>query len=140
MFCRSIDSLNDVFKLEYERAKLLLMDSKNGIDVDVKKHVSKRSTQANDFYWLNNESIAKFLNESGLSMAFGLPFTSEAIHEINKKFLGVQTTTKMSVPEFCEYMTKMFAFWTEKTRGNWQPEESPYGYLERVGYVERRKQ
>ena len=137
MFCRSVDSLKDVFKIEYERAKLLLMDSKNGIDIDVKKHVSKRSNQANNFYWLQNESVAKFLNDSGVKMTFGLPFTSETIHEVNKKYLGVYTTTKLNVQEFCEYMTKMFAFWIEKTGGQWQPQESPYGYLEKTGLVER---
>ena len=126
--------------LKYVSTILSTLAPKWGYDVEVKEFKPKRSNPQNDYYWVQNESVSKFLNESGLSMAFGLPFTSEAIHEINKKFLGVQTTTKMSIPEFCEYMTKMFSFWTEKTRGNWQPEESPYGYLERVGYVERRKQ
>ena len=126
--------------LKYVSTVLGTLAPKWGYDVEVKEYKPKRSTPQNDFYWLNNDSIAKFLNESGLSMAFGLPFTSEAIHEINKKFLGVQTTTKMNVSEFCEYMTRMFAFWTEKTKGQWQPEESPYGYLERVGYVERKRQ
>lgn len=126
--------------LRYVSTMLETMAPKWGYDVEVKEFKPKRSHPQNDYYWVQNESVSKFLNESGLSMAFGLPFTSEAIHEINKMFLGVQTTTKMSVPEFCEYMTKMFAFWTEKTRGNWQPEESPYGYLERVGYVERKRQ
>ena len=126
--------------LKYVRTVLSTLAPKWGYDVEVKEYKPKRSHPQNDYYWVQNESVSKFLNESGLSMAFGLPFTSEAIHEINKKYLGVQTTTKMNVPEFCEYMTRMFAFWQEKTRGNWQPEESPYGYLEKVGLVERKKQ
>ena len=137
MFCNNIKSLDDVFKIEYERARLLLLDSKYGIDVDVKKHLQKRSNQANSFYWVNNEDVAKFLNDSGVQLGFGLPFTSETIHEINKKYLGVPSTKKKDIHSFSEYMTKVFSFWIEKTNGMWQPKESPYGYLEKVGLVER---
>lgn len=126
--------------LKYVSTVLSTLAPKWGYDVEIKEFKPKRTNPQDNFYWLQNQSVANCLNDAGLRMAFGIPFTKDAIHEINKKFLGVQTTTKMSVPEFCEYMTRMFAFWTEKTRGNWQPEESPYGYLERVGYVERRKQ
>lgn len=126
--------------IKYVQSVLNTTAPKWGYDVEVKEHKPKRSHPQNDFYWLQNDSVAKFLNEAGVTMAFGLPFTSEAIHEINKKFLGVQTTTKMSVPEFCEYMTRMFSFWMEKTKGNWQPEESPYGYLEKVGVIEKRRE
>ena len=123
--------------LKYVRSVISTFAPKWGYDVEIKEHKQKRSVPQNDFYWLQNESVAKCLNKAGLSMAFGLPFTSEAIHEINKKYLGVMTTTKLSIHEFCEYMERMFAFWMEKTHGEWQPEESPYGYLEKVGYVEK---
>ena len=113
------------------------MTPKWGYDVEVKEHKPKRTNAQNNFYWLNNEDVAKFLNESGMTVAFGLPLTSETIHEINKKYIGVMTTTKLSLQEFCEYMTKMFGFWIEKTGGQWQPKESPYGYLEKTGLVEK---
>ena len=113
------------------------MSPAHGYDIDVKEHKPKRSNQQNSFYWVNNEDVAKFLNESGATMCFGLPFTSETIHEINKKYLGVPSTAKKDTHSFSEYMTKVFAFWIEKTNGTWQPKESPYGYLEKVGYIER---
>ena len=113
------------------------MSPAHGYDIEVKEHKQRRSNEANNFYWLNNDDIAKFLNDSGVKLGFGLPFTSETIHEINKKYLGVPSTRKKDTSDFSEYMTKVFAFWIEKTNGMWQPKESPYGYLEKVGLVER---
>ena len=113
------------------------MTPKWGYDVEIKEHKPKRTNAQNSFYWLNNEDVANFLNDAGVKLPFGLSFTRDTIHEINKKWLGVPTTTKQSIPEFCEYMTKMFGFWIEKTGGQWQPKESPYGYLEKVGYVDK---
>ena len=108
-----------------------------GYEIDIKEHKPHRTNQQNRFYWYNNQAIADFLNEAGMTREFGLAFNSETIHEINKKWLGTVSTKDKNITEFCEYMTKMFAFWIEKTGGQWQPEESPYGYLEKVGYVER---
>lgn len=109
----------------------------HGYDIDVKEHKQKRTTAQNDFYWMNNDDIAHFLNDAGVKLGFGLPFTSETIHEINKRQLGVPSTRKKDTSDFSAYMTKVFAFWIEKTGGMWQPKESPYGYLEKVGLVER---
>lgn len=136
MFCRSVDYLNKVFRMEYDRAKILLNNSKDGIDVEVKEHKIKRSNQANAYYWLFNTELAKFLDDAGLSYGeYKLPYTGELVHEINKSLFGVSTTTKMKKDEFCEYMTKLMSFWTERTAGQFIMSESPYGYLEKVGYV-----
>jgi hypothetical protein len=113
------------------------MTPAHGYDISVSEHKPKRTNAQNDFYWVNNDDVAKFLNDSGATMCFGLPYTSETIHEINKKYLGVPSTRKQDIHAFSEYMTKVFAFWIEKTNGMWQPKESPYGYLEKVGLVER---
>lgn len=113
------------------------MSPVHGYDINVSEHKPKRTNAQNDFYWVNNEDVAKFLNDSGVQLGFGLPFTSETIHEINKKYLGVPSTRKQDIHSFSEYMTKVFAYWIEKTNGMWQPKESPYGYLEKVGLVER---
>jgi len=136
MFCRNIDYLNKVFRMEYERAKILLNNSKDGIDVEVKEHKIKRSNQANAYYWLFNGELAKFLDEAGLTYGeYNLPYTGELVHEINKNLFGVSTTTKMKKDEFCEYMTKLMSFWTERTAGQFIMSESPYGYLEKTGVV-----
>lgn len=112
------------------------MSVNHGYDISISEHKPKRTNEQNSFYWVNNEDISKFLNDSGVRLGFGLPFTSETIHEINKKYLGVPSTKKQDIKSFSEYMTKVFAFWIEKTNGMWQPKESPYSYFEKTGIIE----
>lgn len=126
---------NKVFRMLYDNATVLL-DAGKAVDVTVAEHKVKRTNAQNNYYFLFNGELAKFLNESGLSYGeYKLPYTGELVHEINKSLFGVSTTTKMKKDEFCEYMTKLMSFWTEKTAGQFIMSESPYGYLEKVGYV-----
>ena len=119
----------------YDNATTLL-DAGKTVDVTVAEHKEKRSNQANAYYWLFNTELAKFLDEAGLSYGeYKLPYTGELVHEINKSLFGVPTTTKMKKDEFCEYMTKLMSFWTERTAGQFIMSESPYGYLEKTGVV-----
>jgi hypothetical protein len=108
-----------------------------GYDINISDHKPKRTTEQNNFYWVNNQDIANFLNEAGVKMAFGIAFTSDDIHRINKKHLGVPSTKKKDIQAFSDYMTQVFAFWIEKTNGVWQPKESPYSYFEKTGLIER---
>lgn len=124
-----------VFKMLWDNATVLL-DAGKTVDVTVSEHKEKRSNQANAYYWLFNTELAKFLDDAGLSYGeYNLPYTTELIHDINKRLFGVSTTTKMKKDEFCEYMTKLMSFWTEKTAGQFIMSESPYGYLEKTGVV-----
>lgn len=124
-----------VFKMLWDNATVLL-DAGKAVDVTVSEHKIKRTNAQNNYYWLFNGELAKFLDEAGLTYGeYKLPYTGELVHEINKKLFGVHTTTKMNKNEFCEYMTKLMSFWTEKTAGQFIMSESPYGYLEKVGYV-----
>lgn len=124
-----------VFKMLWDSATVLL-DAGKAVDVTVAEHKEKRSNQQNAYYWLFNGELAKFLDDAGLSYGeYKLPYTGELVHEINKSLFGVSTTTKMKKDEFCEYMTKLMSFWTEKTAGQFIMSESPYGYLEKVGYL-----
>lgn len=116
--------------------KALIAASKDGVDVEIKPHKRKRSNEQNRFYWLNVGEIVNVLNDAGATYGdFKLPYSSEIVHEINKRIFGEKTTTKMSVADFSAYMEKVFAFWIEKTAGFFIPKESPIGYLERTGLV-----
>ena len=126
---------NKVFRMLYDNATTLL-DAGKTVDVTVAEHKVKRTNAQNNYYFLFNGELAKFLNESGLSYGeYKLPYTGELVHEINKSLFGVPTTTKMKKDEFCEYMTKLMSFWTERTAGQFIMSESPYGYLEKVGLI-----
>jgi hypothetical protein len=107
------------------------------IEVEVKEYKRKRSNQQNAYYWLCNGWVRDCLNGAGLTYGeFKLPYTADLIHEINKKIFGKETTTKMNIGEFCDYMTQVIAFWIEKTCGALEIPELPDSYLERYGYTE----
>ena len=126
---------NKVFRMLYDNATTLL-DAGKTVDVTVAEHKVKRTNAQNNYYWLFNGELAKFLDEAGLSYGeYKLPYTGELVHEINKSLFGVPTTTKMKKDEFCEYMMKLMSFWTERTAGQFIMSESPYGYLEKTGVV-----
>ena len=126
---------NKVFRMLYDNATTLL-DAGKTVDVVVSEHKVKRTNAQNNYYWLFNGELAKFLDDAGLSYGeYKLPYTGELVHEINKSLFGVSTTTKMKKDEFCEYMTKLMSFWTERTAGQFIMSESPYGYLEKTGVI-----
>ena len=135
MFIASSAQLQPTFRALYNQAKVML-DNGKSVDVEVKEHKHRRSSEQNNYYWLFNGQLSDFLNDAGLSYGeFKLPYTSEIIHDINKKLFGVKTTTKLSIGEFCEYMNKLLIFWNERTKGEFQISELPETYLTMKGYI-----
>ena len=136
MYCRDLSHLKEVFRFEFERAKSLLASCKSGIDVEVKEHKHKRSNAQNDYYWLFNTEVANFLKGAGLGYGkHKLPYNKDLVHDINKAVFGLETTTKLSRKEFCDYMTELFVFWNEETNGQFEMSELPDSYLEKRGYT-----
>lgn len=130
----NLKEINPVFRALYDQARLLL-DCGKEVILELSEFKPKRNNEQNAYYWLFNGWIADFLNESGLSYGeFEIPYTAEIIHDIQKKLFGVKTTTKMTVTEFCDYITKITVFWQEKTRGEFQVPELPMIYLQKKGY------
>jgi hypothetical protein len=133
MFIRDKSELKPKFRALFEQAEHLI--EAGSIDVEVKKHVHKRSNAQNNYYWLICSEVAKFLDEAGLEYG-ELDYSSDIIHAINKKKTGTKTTTKLSIGEFCEYMTRIIQFWQEKTSYEWMPSELPAMYLANRGYTD----
>lgn len=134
MYISRIEQLKPTFRALYDQAEIMLNNGKK-ITVEVAEKKNKRSNEQNNYYWLFNSELAKFLDEAGLTYGeFKIPYTSEIVHDVNKKLFGVKTTTKLSVGEFCEYMNKLLLFWQERTAGEFQMSELPANYLERKGY------
>lgn len=134
MRIHSKNDLKPCFRVLYHTAELLI---DNGLEVsaEVCEFKPKRTNAQNAYYFLINNEVAKFLNDSGLTYGeFNLPYNKDIIHEIQKKLYGVATTTKMTIKEFCDYETQVINFWQERTRGQWQPSELPESYLIKKGY------
>lgn len=135
MYIASSQQLKPSFRALFNQAEIMLENGKT-LDVVVQEHKHRRSSEQNNYYWLFNGQLSDFLNDAGLSYGeFKLPYTSDIIHEINKKLFGVKTTTKLSISEFCQYMNKLLLFWNERTKGEFQMSELPANYLERKGYT-----
>ena len=126
--------LNPVFRALYNQASVMLNAGKE-VNAEVTEFKNKRSTDQNAYYWNLNTWIADCLNDAGCTYGeFEVPYTSELIHDINKKIFGLKTTTKMDIHEFCDYTTKVTQFWQERTHGEFLPKELPVQYLIRKGY------
>lgn len=114
----------------------MLAGAKNGVDVELSEHKRRRSAEQNAFYWANMTDVAAVLNEAGCGYGdYSIPYTAEIVHEINKTVFGHNTTTKMTVADFSAYMTAVFDFWIERTRGFFVPKETASSYLKRTGLV-----
>lgn len=111
-----------------------LRASKNGLDVEIREHKSNRTNAQNRFYWSTVKDIVDVLNDGGLTYGeWNLSYTSEILHEINKRIFGISSTSKLSKSEFCDLMDKLQSFWIEKTNGFYMPRETPSSYFERTG-------
>lgn len=126
--------LNPVFRALYDKASMMLGAGKV-VSIDIAEFKNKRSNDQNAYYWNLNTWISDCLNDAGCTYGeFEVPYTSELIHDINKKIFGIKTTTKMDIHEFCDYTTKVTQFWQERTHGEFLPKELPVQYLIRKGY------
>lgn len=115
MYCTEISSLDNILNLAKIKAKAMIISGKK-VEIEVSEYKPKRSSAQNSYYWIFNNEVAKFLNDSGLSYGeHNIPYDKDIIHKINKVIFSRDTTTKMSIGEFCEYMTKIIIWWTEKT-------------------------
>ena len=142
MFIASLTQLKPTFRALYKQAEIMLNAGKK-ITVEVAEKKNTRTTAQNNYYWLFCQQFADFLQEHEIMHTYKIcgvtvkkPFTKDSVHEdLNKPLFGVNTTTKMSVGEFCEYMNKLLLFWQDKTGGEFQMSELPANYLERKGFL-----
>lgn len=134
MYCTEISSLDNILNLTKIKAKAMIISGKK-VEIEVSEYKPKRSNAQNSYYWIFNNEVAKFLNDSGLSYGeHNIPYDKDIIHKINKVIFSRDTTTKMSIGEFCEYMTKIIIWWTEKTNGMFSMPELPDEFLRKKGY------
>lgn len=105
--------------------------------IEISEVKDSRSSAQNRYYFLFNTWVSDCLNDAGCTYGeYNIPYTKDLIHDINKQLFGFETTRKMSVSEFCEYITKVSQFWIERTNGTLEIPELPMSYLERLGYTE----
>lgn len=113
------------------------IDSQKEVSLELTKSVETRSSAQNRYYFEFNSWVRDTLNKAGCTYGkHKLPYTTDLVHSINKQIFGHDTTRKMSVQEFCDYITQVSAFWIEETNGNLEIPELPRDYLIKRGYGE----
>lgn len=104
--------------------------------LELTKAVETRSNAQNRYYFEFNSWVRDCLNDAGCGYGeFSIPYTVDLVHGINKKIFGHETTRKMSVQEFCDYINQVTVFWLERTNGKLEIPELPMEYLVRRGYA-----
>lgn len=137
MYISQVSQLKPSFRALYNQAEMMLANGKK-ILVEVKEKKDKRTKSQNDYYWEYCTQLAKFMTEAtGGYTEYKLAYKKETMHDIHKKIFGIETTTNMTIKEFCEYMYQVHSHWTDKTKGGFQMSELPENYLERKGYIIR---
>lgn len=116
---------------------LSLLKSAKEVSLEVTKTVETRSNAQNRYYFEFNSWVRDTMNKAGCTYGeYNLPYTTELVHDINKKIFGYETTRKMSIEEFCDYITQVSAFWIERTNGALEIPELPKEYLVKRGFAE----
>lgn len=106
------------------------------LKIEISEFKENRSNAQNRYYFMFNTWVSDFLNDAGCTYGeYNIPYNKNIVHDINKKLFGYDTTTKMNVQEFCDYIEKIAGFWIEKTNGAFEVPELPESYLEKQGYT-----
>ena len=135
MYISQLSQLKPSFRALYNQAELMLNSGKK-IVVEITEKKNKRTKAQNDYYWEYCTQLAAFMtNATGGYGEYKLAYTKDLMHDIHKKVTGIETTTKMSTKEFCEYIYQVHSHWTTKTKGTFQMSELPENYLADRGYT-----
>lgn len=100
-----------------------LNNSQYGIDIEVKPHKKKRTTDQNAYLWAIYQNIVNFYTQTGftpdnIKVRF---LNSDLLHEYFKAHFDVKTTTKMSTADFSTYTDSIQLLMTEQSNGEYQP-------------------
>lgn len=101
----------------------VLNGAQHGVDIDIKKHIRKRSLEQNAYLWGIYANIVKFYEQTGF-IPDNLPvkfINSDFLHEYFKMRFDVKTTTKMSTAEFASYTDKIQNLMLEQSSGEYEP-------------------
>lgn len=105
------------------KLEAVLNGAQHGVDIDIKKHIRKRSLEQNAYLWGIYANIVKFYDDTGF-VPDNLPvkfINSDFLHEYFKSRFDVKTTTKMSTAEFASYTDKIQHLMLEQSSGEYEP-------------------
>ena len=123
MFIPASANINGILAYIKPTIEAVFNSSSNGIDIEIKKHNRKRTTDQNSYLWAIYQHIVEFYNETGfapdnINVRF---LNADLLHAYFKARFDVKTTTKMSTAEFSKYVDSIQLLMTEQTKGEYSP-------------------
>lgn len=123
MFFPQGTTADNVLNMIKPKLDAVLNGAQHGVDIDIKKHIRKRSLEQNAYLWGIYSNIVKFYEQTGF-IPDNLPvkfINSDFLHEYFKMRFDVKTTTKMSTAEFATYTDKIQHLMLEQSSGEYEP-------------------
>lgn len=96
--------------------------SKNGIDIEIKPHKTKRSIEQNKFLFAVLSEIVKFYNETGFMPQGCQPWMMRTdIQQFYwKSRFGIEHSSKLDTAEFTKFIDFIQATMVEETGGEYE--------------------
>ena len=105
------------------KLEALINGSAHGVDIEMRKHIKKRSLEQNAYLWGIYSNIVKFYDQTGF-IPDNLPvkfINSDFLHEYFKMRFDVKETKKLNTAEFSAYTDKIQQLMLEQTNGDYDP-------------------
>ena len=105
------------------KLEALINGSAHGVDIEMRKHIKKRSLEQNAYLWGIYSNIVKFYDQTGF-IPDNLPvkfINSDFLHEYFKMRFDVKETKKINTAEFSAYTDKIQQLMLEQTNGDYDP-------------------
>jgi len=115
-----------------------ILDKGLSVVIDIKPFSNTRSSHQNRYYWKVCNHLARWLNYHNIPCILDkmeMGWDQDFIHKINKYKLGIESTKRLSIKEFIDYMEQVNILWNTKTDGNYTIPEPASNYLKKAGYA-----
>lgn len=122
MFFHKDTPLTDIQKWIAIQTVAVYNATKNGIDIEIKPHKTKRTIEQNKFLMVVLSAIVKFYHETGFMPQGCQPWMirTDILKEYYKARFGIETTHKLDTAEFAKFIDFIQQTMVEETGGEYE--------------------
>lgn len=122
MFFHKDTPLADIQKWIAIQTVAVYNATKNGIDIEIKPHKTKRTIEQNKFLMVVLSAIVKFYHETGFMPQGCQPWMirTDILKEYYKARFGIETTHKLDTAEFTKFIDFIQQTMVEETGGEYE--------------------
>lgn len=122
MFFHKDTPLADIQKWIAIQTVAVYNATKNGIDIEIKPHKTKRTIEQNKFLFAVLSAIVKFYHETGFMPQGCQPWMmrTDILKEYYKARFGIETTHKLDTVEFTKFIDFIQQTMVEESGGEYE--------------------